>query len=219
MKKILSFLVVFIIIILIGIVSINLISLKYSSYAKPKINKDLTLTPLSVTTSSTSSPKTETVQLQLTSRTILERAQEIIKQKNPSSVEASRFYAYVATAYFDTLQLTKNPKIAEDAVQEMIRQIYPPTTSSSLYEENSSSELNNHNLTTSSINTSEINLLPTPQEPPLTASDWIKDLLAREKTDGYYSLKWDGKIPAGLGKWKKTTEVPPTNPKAGDWLR
>jgi hypothetical protein len=46
----------------------------------------------------------------------------------------------------------------------------------------------------------------------------LENYLTKEKTDTFYTLKWDGKIPEGMGKWKKT-RLDPFAPLAGSWRR
>jgi hypothetical protein len=126
MKKVLLVILMIIVIVLIGVLALQIIALKYNPSIP--VNKDLTLVPKSFTSSTTSTgsevqknPQT----LQLTSRLALEQIQSFVKEKKLTSTEAARLYAYAATAYFETLQNSKDTLLALEAAKTITQYMYP----------------------------------------------------------------------------------------------
>jgi hypothetical protein len=192
MKKILLMFLVFVIIVLVGIVGLEIVALKYNS--NTPVNKDLTLTPKDFSTPTT----TEVVDTitpsstnqNLPSRMALEEAEVFVKQQKLQPIEAARLYAYVSTAYSETLRDTDDSKLATLASETILRILYPTTSTQSIF-------------TTSSI---------------LNKISSFQELVQREQTDGFHTLKTSSKIPKGEGVWKPTSNAP-FFPLAGDWQR
>ncbi len=197
MKKLLSIFIIILVIVLVSVISINILTLKkYSGLPKNQSTETRVLTPRTSTPAvvATTTPATSTQSFTLPSRTILENVQAFASKRRLNLPEATRLYAYAATAYADTFVLTQNESLSQDAVQKIVSQMYPD------YKNQDSSAADN---------------LPSSQNKKI---DWLKYLSDREKSDGFHSITWDGKIPSGTGKWKKTNGSP-IYPTAGNWQR
>jgi hypothetical protein len=197
MKKLLSIFIIILVIVLVSIVSINILTLKkYSSLSKNNPDQTRVLTPRTSTPDAvtTTTPATSTPIFTLPSRTIFESVQAYVSKKQLTLPEATRLYAYAATAYADTFTLTQNESLASDAVLKIALQMYPDFKKT---------------MTSSAL---------MPSTPLNSKIDWLKYLSDREKSDGFHNLVWDGKIPTGAGKWKKSNGTP-IFPMAGEWQR
>jgi len=210
MKKIVLIILMLVIIALVALLGLQLITLKYNSSSK--VNKDIILIPKNFTTStlSTTSTQDQINFENFSSRIIFENAEQFVKTKKLSSIEAARLYAYISTAYSDTIELTKNEEMAKKAVQEIMDQMYPKNNTTST---SSSNSLTPPLIpTTTTIDTTSSTSLA---QEPLISIDWLKELRDREKSDGFYNQTWNGKIPKGAGYWK--SDQTPLFPFAGQW--
>jgi hypothetical protein len=197
MKKLLVILIMLSAVVLLGLFSINFIIFKNKKYSTPP-NPPLILTPELPTTTPQNTPATP---LTLPARSWMETAETIVKKNNLPPTTAARFYAYVATAYFEALQGSNDPAVADEATRQIFQQIFP-------------TEFVKKNTTPS---TSTIVTNSTTTE--VVANEWLKQLLDREKTDGFYTLTWNGKIPTQQSAWKSISTKSFLTPRAGDWKR
>jgi tetrahydromethanopterin S-methyltransferase subunit B len=70
------------------------------------------------------------VETKTPSRLWMEYAMDLVREKKPTPPESSRFYATVATVYFEALENSKDEKIANTATVEIINYVYPDKVSS-----------------------------------------------------------------------------------------
>lgn len=134
----------------------------------------------------------------LVSRSVIEYAEDLVRELKPKPPESARFYSFVATAYDDIYTVQKNKDHGLEGVRQTINQIYPEKIASTDEFINSLIKAN-----------------------PILTNDETKilaDILLREKTDGFRNTKWDEVIPAGVGKWTKK-DINPFSPTAGKWKR
>lgn len=134
----------------------------------------------------------------LVSRSVIEYAEDLVRELKPKPPESARFYSFVATIYSDIYVVQKNSDHGLEAVRQVINQIYP--------EKNIDTDGFIASLvkSKSDLNEEEKKILTT--------------ILEREKTDGFRTIKWDEIIPKGIGKWTKK-DINPFSPVAGQWKR
>jgi len=149
----------------------------------------------------------------LNSRAWIEYAMDIIRQKKPAPTESSRFYAYVTTMYSIGVDNKFNDRIKNEAVALVVNQIFPDMKDTTnkfvdFLVPFDSSKYGNGTI----IDGVQYTVMDD------KTNKLITDYLNREKNDGKNTLIWDGKIPAGDGKWKQVS-IPPFTPRAGEWQR
>ncbi len=142
------------------------------------------------------------------SRRWMEYAMDIVRAEKPAPTEAARFYAYVSKAYYLASSNDAKPEVTNYIEASVINQIYPKFKNRT----NKFVEVLNKDNDKNYIITNDISIQPESLDREFNA------LLNREKSDGYYDLKWDSVIPTGLGKWLKGAKDPFT-PSAGEWQR
>lgn len=131
----------------------------------------------------------------LLSREWMEYAEDIVRQTKPTPPESSRLYAYVATAYADTLAHTDSPTEASVVVRDVLNTLVPRYVGT----------------------TTQFFMQKVGGEPGLSdeAEKVREDLLARARRDGA-SIAWDGTRPEGTEYWEGKN---PFSPNAGSWER
>lgn len=130
------------------------------------------------------------------SRVLMEYTEDIVREKKHSPVESARLYAYVATAYGQTLSATKSSAeasiVARDVLDSLVSDFRQKTDD--FFEKN--------------IDTQATAL-------SLEAEKIKKDLLTRIESDGFASV-WDGARSEGDMYWDGQN---PFTPLAGTWKR
>jgi hypothetical protein len=130
----------------------------------------------------------------------LEYTEQLIRDAKPAPPEASRQYAYVASAYGGVLE-SDGQAAALAATQVTLDALYPHNTAK---------------------NKTEIDRLYAQAKLVRPKTDprgytTVRQLTNRMKTDGH-ELVWDGVIPTGTGKWVQGAKAP-FAPRAGEWQR
>ncbi|GAB4146574.1 MAG: hypothetical protein OHK0017_07220 [Patescibacteria group bacterium] len=135
------------------------------------------------------------------SRSWVEYTQYIFTEVKPAEPEAARSLAYVSSVYRDVFGVNKDYEAASEATRQMLNRLYPT------YEIDSKSMLE-HLSKKDSIQLKE------------GEQKILEDYLNREKNDKFKELKWDGKLPEGVGKFKKgsTDPVFPMAGQVSNWL-
>jgi hypothetical protein len=130
------------------------------------------------------------------SRVWMEHAQQVVREAPVTPPRSARFYAYVATAYHNTLEQTGSEAEAGVVVRDIINHLVPAKESqtNAQFEE--------------IVGNEEVVLSDKAQ----TVKD---ELLARAETDGA-SNKWDGVRPQGEQYWVGDK---PLEPAATTWQR
>ena len=130
--------------------------------------------------------------------------QEVIAYRVPPPLAALQ-YAYIASAYADSLQRGGQTD-ALYAAKEMFIMLYPDSSNKIAAGFGTLAALNRvQNLQ----NNSSVS------GPVLSV---IHAYINRYASDGH-TLAWNGVIPKGPDKWVSRTGLPPVSPRAGDWKR
>lgn len=136
------------------------------------------------------------------SRQVIEYVEQIVKDVKPTPPEAARTYAYVASVYSLTLAKSDQSN-ALMASMQMIDELYPEKA------------VQTHQAIGKIYSDNGLKESTQLSSPAIQAQASLEE---RIKSDGF-TLKWDGKIPTGVGKWYLENNKPPFAPMAGQWRR
>jgi hypothetical protein len=133
---------------------------------------------------------------------VMQIAQDQVRALKPPPTEAALYYAYVASVYADALQ-QGDQSTAVSAAGAMMNTFYPSKTS---VVNTAMASIRKEYLLESTV-------------PKQAVVDSVTNEYAKRYANDGHDLKWDGVIPAGVGKWHKERPADPFTPRAGDWKR
>jgi hypothetical protein len=139
------------------------------------------------------------------SRQILLAAESNVKVLKPGPTLGALDYAYIASAYSDTLQAS-NQADALFVSESVMHMVFPSRVAAV---DSQMAEITKNNR--ASMTPSSAQLTP-------AAAAVLRHYTERYQNDGH-TLQWDGIVPKGQAKWVSLTGAAPFTPRAGDWKR
>jgi len=129
------------------------------------------------------------------SRVWMEYAENIVRELPPPPPTSARLYAYVSTAYYETLKATRSEDDASIATRNVIDMLVPS------YIATTTRQFESMHIASSTLSEAALKIQ--------------KTMFNRMQNDGF-DVKWDGKRPTGLQYWDAKD---PIAPQAGSWKR
>lgn len=146
------------------------------------------------------SPKAAPVELPK-SRAWIEYAEQVVAASRPSPPDSARIYAYVATAYAETLRVSQDDGAASRVTAAVLDALQPAQSAQTA---------------------AFADGLGADETLPQAAQAVQSMLVERVKHDGFAPDDRDAAmatLPAGPGRWIRTSAGGPLAPQAGEWLR